>query len=131
MRSTPILTADMVLLLAACGGGGGQAADPTPVDSAPAVPATTPAGDTITGTLEGDAQLEGGCAWVDDGKTRWQVEYPAGYTLTFDPLTLTGPDGATASAGDTVTVTGAERPDTMTICQVGPVWAATGVSFGD
>lgn len=87
-------------------------------------------GDRITGALGGDAQLEGGCAWVDDGTTRWNVQYPQGYAISFEPLTLTGPGGQTAGEGDTITVTGSEQRDVMTLCQIGPVWAATAVEFG-
>ena len=138
MRRTAILAAMVVMGLAACGGGGGQppatqsaqpeATLPAPAPSASAAPAGD--GESITGTLGGDAELEGGCAWVDDGTTRWNVQYPPDYTLTFDPVRLTGPDGVTAEEGDTVTVTGAEAKDVMTICQVGPVWAATSVTIG-
>ena len=129
MRSATILTALVSVVLAACGGGGGQA-DPTAAATAPAASDPVPAeGDSITGTLGGDSQLEGGCAWIDDGETRWQVLYPEGYTVTFDPLTLTGPDGEAAAEGDTVTVTGAEQPDAMTTCQIGPVWSASSVTI--
>ena len=123
----------MALGLSACGGGGGQppATQPATAPSASAARAAPPhAGESITGTLGGDAELEGGCAWIDDGTTRWNVQYPPDYTLTFDPVRLTGPDGATAEEGDTVTVSGAEATDVMTICQVGPVWAATSVTIG-
>lgn len=119
----------LAVLLTACGADRG--ADQT-TPASPAVPTqdTPEEGDTITGRLGGDAQLEGGCAWVDDGRTRWEVHYPPGYEITFDPVTLTGPEGQTAAEGDEITVTGAEDSDVMTICQVGPVWRATSVEFG-
>jgi hypothetical protein len=131
MRSALILAATVALALVACGGGGGEAASaPTPAPTGGSEPAAA-AGDTITGTLGGDAELEGGCAWIDDGKTRWQVQYPQGYEVAFDPLTLTGPNGETAAEGDTLTITGSEQTDAMTLCQVGPLWLATSVEFAD
>jgi hypothetical protein len=84
----------------------------------------------LTGTLGGDAALEGGCAWLDDGSQRWEIQYPPGYTVAFDPLTVTAPDGTVASDGDTITVAGKRVDDVVTICQVGPVWAATSVELG-
>ena len=135
MRSALILAATLAFALAACGSDGGEAgttpsALPSPTPPAGSVPAPTE-GETITGTLGGDAQLEGGCAWIDDGGTRWQVQYPEGYEVTFDPLTLTGPDGQTAGEGDTLTVVGTEQRDAMTLCQVGPLWVASSVQFED
>jgi hypothetical protein len=119
----------LVVVLAACAGRQGD--DPVIQSPPPDEPTAAPAdGDTLTGTLGGDAQLEGGCAWIDDGDTRWEVLYPEGYTVTFDPLTLVGPDGPMAEEGATVTVTGAEQSDMVTICQVGPVWQATDVRAG-
>ena len=130
MRSTLILAATFAFALAGCGGDGGEA-DPTPTTVTPTGTDPAPAGgDTITGTFGGDAALEGGCAWVQAGRTRWQVQYPAGYEVSFDPLTLTAPDGQAAREGDTLTVEGSEQPDAMTVCQVGPVWAASTVTFG-
>ena len=85
---------------------------------------------TITGVLGGDAQLEGGCAWIDDGRTRWNVQYPQGYRVTFAPVRLTGPGAVSAAAGDTITVEGFEQRDVMTTCQIGPVFAATSVTIG-
>lgn len=122
----------LAIALAACGGapGGGPVAG----GGATAAPTGTQSGGSetgeLSGTLGGDAQLEGGCAWLDAGGTRWQVAYPDGYTVTFDPLRLTGPGGEVAAEGDTVTVTGAPAEGVATICQVGPVWQATAVRPG-
>ena len=129
MRALLILTLAIAALATACGpsDGGGQA-NPTPVATPPAGTADPPAeGDIVTGTLGGDPDLEGGCVWVDDGKTRWQVQWPAGYTVSTDPVAVTGPDGLEIAEGDTVTVTGSEQTDVMTTCQIGPVWQATAV----
>ena len=130
MQSALILAATFALALAGCGGNGGEEADPAPSATPPGSTEPAPApGDAITGTLGGDAQLEGGCAWIDDGQTRWEVQYPQGYEVTFDPLTLTGPNGETAREGDTLTIAGAEQTDAVSLCQVGPLWAATSVQL--
>lgn len=118
----------LAVLVTACAGQQGD--DPVMQSPDATAPAITPAEAVLTGTLGGDAQLEGGCAWLDDGESRWEVMYPEGYRVTFDPLTLEGPDGTIAEEGATVTVTGAPQSDAVTICQVGPVWQATDVRVG-
>ena len=135
MRRAAMLTAAVVLLTAACAAGGGQpgsgsspSAEPTPAFGSEPV---KPRRGTLTGTLGGDAELEGGCAWLDDGKLRWLVQYPEGYRVAFDPVSVTAPNGETAHAGDTITVEGSEARDVMTTCQVGPVWAASSVTLGE
>ncbi|MBD0324489.1 MAG: hypothetical protein ICV72_14065 [Aldersonia sp.] len=138
MRSIAMVAVVVGLMLAACGDAGGQAGahPPSSVEPPDGVDASEPvepvAGEerTVTGTFGGDAQLEGGCAWIASGDTKWNVQYPQGYTLTFDPLRLTGPDGFVAEDGQTLTVTGRERSDVMTTCQIGPVFEATEVVFG-
>lgn len=116
----------LVVLVSACGTdpGSGDGSSPGPTSEPPP---TDAASESITGELGGDAQLEGGCAWVDDGATRWEIAWPAGYAVTFDPVTLTGPDGVTATEGHTITVHGSEVRDAVTTCQVGPLWQATNV----
>lgn len=128
MRALLILTVALAALCAACAGaGGGGQANPTLGATPPGGTDEAPAeGDTITGTLGGDAELEGGCVWVDDGAVKWQVQWPDGYTVSTDPVAVTAPDVDIAE-GDTVTVTGSEQTDVMTTCQVGPVWLATSV----
>jgi hypothetical protein len=125
-----ILAAVLSVMLTACGGGGGEAPNLATEPPGGSEGQAAAEGDTITGKLGGDPQLEGGCAWVDDGKTRWQVQYPDDYQLTLEPLSLTGPGGLDAREGDTITVTGSEQGDAMTTCQVGPVWIATSVTAG-
>ena len=134
MRYVVVLAA---VLLSACGGDPGSG-DAGPSDlplpgselSAPDDAGNGKGGKSITGTFGGSAQLEGGCAWVQDGRTKWEVEWPAGYSVSFDPLTLTGPDGTVAEEGDTLTVKGRHQADAVTICQVGPLWRATEVTAG-
>lgn len=130
MRALLILTLAIATLTAACAPAddGGQA-NPTLGATPPAGSEPAPAeGDTITGTLAGDPDLEGGCVWVEDGSTRWQVQWPDGYTVSTDPIGVKGPDGIDIAEGDKVTVTGSDEPGVMTTCQVGPVWIATSVT---
>lgn len=117
--------------LAGCG-----AADTTgePVDDSagPDQPAPAPdagSGESLSGTLQGSAELEGGCAWlVADGGEQYEVIYPDGYEIRFDPVELLGPDGeVVASEGDEVTVTGRVATDRMSICQVGTIFEADSV----
>lgn len=82
----------------------------------------------LEGTLAGDPQLEGGCAWLDTGDGRFDVQYPGGYEIAFEPVRLQDPDGdVIASEGDTVRVRGRVAEDVMTICQVGTVFRASEV----
>lgn len=127
-----VLLLVLLVALAACGGDqSAPAEEPSPTPEARPTQTQPGGSETVTGRLGGDAELEGGCAWLDAGGTKWQVQYPEGWQVSFDPLTLTGPEGQSAAEGDTVTVTGAEQPDVMTTCQVGPVWAATDVTLED
>lgn len=86
---------------------------------------------TLAGRLGGDAQLEGGCDWLDDAsarrpdeqRARYDPFWPKGYSVTFDPVRLWDPDGRlVAREGDVVRVRGRVRSDVMTVCQVGPVF---------
>jgi hypothetical protein len=91
----------------------------------------------LSGRLEGDPQLEGGCVWLrqdagdrpfPDDIDHEQVEplWPDGYRIDFDPLRLLGPDGeVVAEEGQTIHVDGEVRHDMVTICQVGPVFEIT------
>ncbi|MBW3562655.1 MAG: hypothetical protein KY437_09170 [Actinobacteria bacterium] len=115
-----------LLLLAACGGTSGPTADgrsPT----GDASPSPISSGAAFVGTLGGDAQLEGGCAWLEtETEGRVEPRWPDGYRVVFDPVRLLGPDGETvAEEGDTVEVHGEIADDVMTICQVGPVLEVT------
>lgn len=131
----------LVVLLSACAAGD-DAAQPGPDETMPDVPdqpddedtdgqdgGDATAGGRITGTLGGDAELEGGCAWVEaeDG-TRYEVAYPDGYEVARDGSELRGPDGEViARAGDEITVVGEIAEDMMSFCQVGPMFTAVEV----
>lgn len=150
-----ILAAILALAVLACGGTDGPLAPgPTGEDDAAEQPTDETTEDTtgdtgapeygtggdtdgedgmeITGTLGGDAQLEGGCAWLDAGDgTRYEVLYPDGYRIQFDPVQLVDPDGeVVASEGDTLTVRGEARKDMASICQVGELFEAREVAPG-
>lgn len=103
---------------------------PTPT-AAPAATAS-PRGVAITGTLGAD-EVEGGCAYLEtaDG-TRYEVEYPDGWTIEAVPLRLTAPDGeVVARSDDQVTVRGAVAREGRSICQIGPIFEATSVRVDD
>jgi hypothetical protein len=115
MRTILIL---LTVLATACGGAAGNRGGAPAEDSA----------NTLTGVLGGDAQLEGGCAWLDVDGERYEVFYPEGYTVEFEPVRLMGPDGeVVAGEGDEVTITGEVTTDRMSICQVGQIVEATAV----
>jgi hypothetical protein len=138
-----LLTSVLVVAvsLSACASGDVAETGPDPAVTATPAPAPTEdpteeetvgedrsatGGTTITGRLGGDAQLEGGCAWVEtkDG-TRYEVQYPEGYEVARDGSQLRGPDGdVIATAGDEITLTGAVAEDAMSFCQIGPIFAA-------
>lgn len=124
-----LLLATVAALVVGCGGQPAAGPSGTPTASVPSSDvATTPAG-TLTGRLEGDAQLEGGCAWLvvtggADADIGDQVMplFPDGYQVEFEPeVRLVGPDGeAVATAGQELVVEGAPAEAMATTCQVGP-----------
>lgn len=123
-RAFPVVLT-LGLLLVACGGAGEPTADGrSPVGTEPTAGSPADgAGAELTGTLGGDAQLEGGCAWLDtEAEGRVEPRWPEGYEIAFGPVRLVGPDGeVVAEESDTVAVRGEIAEDVMTICQVGPV----------
>jgi len=146
MRRLAALLLMTVLALAGCDPVTGQtpAPEPSPEPSAPAddlptnepapnepAPTADPDGQTVTGTLDGDAQLEGGCVWLEVADGNIQLLLPDGYTTSVGPVALIGPDGAViAEQGDPVTVVGSPAPEISTICQVGSVWRVSAVKSG-
>lgn len=116
-----------VVLLGGCAGV--TEAEPEPTSAAPLPsPSVRPGGRSLTGTLGGDENLEGGCAWLDTAGGRYEVLYPEGYEIRFDPLRLEGPAGTVAAAGERLRVEGAPATDLASICQVGDLFRATAVS---
>jgi uncharacterized protein YceK len=103
-------------------------AEPSQPSPSGAAPTSQPGSRSLTGTLGGDPGLEGGCAWLDTASGRYEVLYPEGYEVRFDPLRLEGPDGVVARAGDTVTVEGSAGAGLGSICQVGDLFSATAVT---
>ncbi|HEX2222553.1 MAG TPA: hypothetical protein VHK06_08530 [Candidatus Limnocylindria bacterium] len=147
LASVTALCAGLLLALAGCAGEAGAPTDSQPTAAAPSATAsdqpapsasgpmdrpTEGAGEEsqpdLVGVLDGDASLEGGCAWLEtpDGE-RWQVMWPAGYHVMFDeagPM-LMGPDGSIAAGpGDRIGVTGKEAGEMGSVCQVGPIFQA-------
>ncbi len=122
----------LLLTLAACGDAsetelGAGEGDPGVNDAAGDEGGET----TITGELGGDAQLEGGCVWVEADDGRYEVLWPQGWQADADPVELRNPDGdVVAREGDEVRVTGAEATDVATTCQVGTIFQASAVESG-
>lgn len=84
---------------------------------------------SLAGVLAGDAQLEGGCVWIDTGAERLEVLWPAGYRADVDPIELRDPAGAViAIEGDRLAVEGEPATDQMSTCQIGALWQATDVA---
>lgn len=84
----------------------------------------------LVGTLQGDRDLEVGCAWlIDASGKQWEVLWPEGYRITFptgrDPV-LIGPRGQiVAGAGDLIAVNGAPPSGLGSFCGVGELFEAT------
>lgn len=127
-------------LLAACRGAGSPGSGGAP-GSPSREPTATPLlqvdidlnESDLVGTLGGDPQLEGGCAWVaaDDGET-YEVVYPDGWEVIFDPLQLVDPEGEVrAEEGDRIGLNGEVAEDAASICQIGPIFRATEVLTDD
>ncbi|MDP8970437.1 MAG: hypothetical protein M3N52_08100 [Actinomycetota bacterium] len=122
----------LALVLAGCagaGGSGGSGPESRPAPRATQGLARSPqAPEALSGTLGGDAGLEGGCAWLDTPHGRYEVLWPSGYRIDQQPLRLIGPDGrVVAEAGDPLTVEGVAAQDMASFCQVGQLWEATAV----
>ena len=91
------------------------------------------AGRTLCGIFGGDADLEGGAAWLtDDDGERHEIWYPDGWEVHFEPdAVLVGPTGEPyARPGDRVCVWGSPVEDGASIGMVGPVFAAASVEGG-
>lgn len=85
--------------------------------------------ETLCGVLEGNADHEGGVAWLaDPAGARHEVWYPPGWRVEFDPSPiLADPQGVTvARGGDVVCVEGLPLRE-ATIGTVGAVFIASRV----
>lgn len=119
----PIATLALTAVLAGCGA---SAADPEPTPRELVTPSA--ATQALVGTLGGDAQLEGGCVWLDTDDGRIEVLWPEGWTVGTDPVELRNPDGeVVAGAGDEVRVDASPAREMVSTCQVGRIWRATAV----
>lgn len=98
------------------------------VDASIGLPTERPGNDVeLSGTLGADS-IEGGCAYLEADSTRFQVIYPPGWQITASPLQLTNPGGeVVATGGETITVRGHRADDMVSICQIGPMFAASEV----
>ena len=103
--------------------------------STPVAPSTEPSpspvdrgSDTIVGLLGGE-EIEGGCYFVetDDG-TRYEVIWPDGWMIDARGNLLDPTDEVVARPGDELTVRGQIAGDMGSICQIGPVFRASGVT---
>lgn len=122
MRLLGLLLGVLLMLLVACGEETGEQ-----IGDAPNGDAEEGAVE-ISGALQGDAELEGGCAWLQAADERYEVHWPEGYAVSFDPLQLTGPDGeVVAEEGDEVTVSGRVAEDRASVCMVGTIFEAAAV----
>jgi hypothetical protein len=130
----------LALVLTGCSAGGGtdasaspqlprptlnRAKQPSPtihIDRGPGKPMT------ITGTL-GIDRIEGGCPYLQtaDG-TRYEVIYPAGWSVNTTTGELIDAAGnVSARLGDSVTVRGEMAADAVSICQIGRILRADAV----
>lgn len=90
-------------------------------------------GRTLCGEFGGDADLEGGYAWLtDDDGQRHEVWYPEGWEVRFEPqAVLIGPTGEPyARPGDRLCVWGSPTDDDPATRIVGPVFEALSVDIG-
>ena len=84
--------------------------------------------DTIVGLLGGE-EIEGGCYFVetDDG-TRYEVIWPDGWMIDARGNLLDPTVEVVARPGDELTVRGQIAGDMASICQIGPIFRASGVT---
>jgi hypothetical protein len=87
-------------------------------------------GHALSGVFGGDADLEGGYAWLTDDHGRsHEVWYPAGWEVRFQPsATLVGPDGVEyARNGDRLMLHGSHADGGALMGLVGPIFEASSV----
>ena len=130
-----ILLAVVAAVVAACATTGRQPSDRVPPADSFTLPSDSkerrsPSSSsrlTIRGVLDFD-DVEGGCAFVAaaDGR-RYEVVYPAGWSLDRVAAELRGPGGERLPAGTTLVLVGSIAADRSSTCQVGPVFVASEV----
>jgi hypothetical protein len=84
--------------------------------------------------LTGNVQTEGGCASISDSsQTRWEVVWPPGFEIEFDPdglVRLNEADEPVAALGDTIGLDGERDPsDLGSTCMIGRMFQADRVVF--
>jgi hypothetical protein len=130
-----ILLALSAMVLAGCATSGRQPSHRVP----PADSFTLPSGNkdgvspasssrtTVTGILAFD-DVEGGCSFVETSAGhRYEVVYPAGWSIDRVAAELRGPDGERFPAGSTVALVGSIARDRASTCQIGPIFVASKV----
>ena len=123
---TALALAGGALLLSGCaaadspGSTAGEPTAPPATDITEPSEAASPASQ-FTGTIGGDAQLEGGCLWLETDQGRFELRLPDDFAVDTQQLTVTAPDGTAVAAGDTVDVAGTVLEDMVSVCQVGPI----------
>ncbi|MBW3604895.1 MAG: hypothetical protein KY460_08295 [Actinobacteria bacterium] len=122
MRTTILLA--LLLVVGACASSPAAVTTATPTPSDAAV--TAPAPQRLTGVLDGDPRLEGGCVWLETAdRDRVEVIWPDGYEASADPVELRDAGGTViATDGDEVMITGGPASDAVSVCQVGEIWRA-------
>lgn len=86
--------------------------------------------DQVTGVLEGDADLEGGCVWLRDAEgVAWDILWPEGYTRDFDDdvAVILHRGEIIAAEGDVLMVQGRRPSGIATRCMRGVAYEADNV----
>lgn len=129
-RRLQIPLAFVIALLVGCGNetqaGVAESADDVPLQPHSSIP--THSGDGLTsdaaeivGDLAGQVEGGVGCLWLEGPDGRRAILWPAGYSATFSPVQLIGPDGSViAQEGQQLRASGGYGPaPDMTQCRLG------------
>lgn len=84
----------------------------------------------FAGVLGGDAELEGGCTWVDVDGERYELVAADGAPFTIDPDDgIVDADGTVIAAiGDAISVDGEIDESMLSFCQIGPILTAASIT---
>jgi hypothetical protein len=135
MARRPLTALLATLVVTACAAPSARDEPTSSPRSTPVAPSPEPSpspvergSDTIVGLLGGD-EIEGGCYFVetDDG-TRYEVIWPEGWMIDARGNLLDPTDEVVARPGDELTVRGQIAGDMASICQIGPIFRASGVT---